>query len=118
MEEQGAVTHGWIFRTGADYAGKTSELKAGQLFLVEPGASMEEIVDVVTRGGASTCGTEVVYRIGVNRLSAQVRELDPATNRFVERAEFQPGEDDAPEIYTEKCARRKTPGIVLRWPKA
>ncbi|GGX47986.1 branched-chain alpha-keto acid dehydrogenase subunit E2 [Tateyamaria omphalii] len=107
LEEQGAVNHGWIFRTGAEYAGKTSELKAGS-FLVEPGASMEEIVDVVTRGGASTCGTEVVYRIGVNRLSAQVRELDPATNRFVERAEFQPGEEDAPEIYTEVRAAQDT----------
>ncbi|WP_299206634.1 endolytic transglycosylase MltG [uncultured Tateyamaria sp.] len=107
LEEQGAVNHGWIFRTGAEYAGKTSALKAGS-FLVEPGASMEEIVDVVTRGGASTCGTEVVYRIGVNRLSAQVRELDPATNRFVERAEFQPGEEEVPEIYTEVRAAQDT----------
>ena len=32
--------------------------------------SMEEITDIVTRGGASTCGTEVVYRIGVNRTLA------------------------------------------------
>ncbi|WP_299614220.1 endolytic transglycosylase MltG [uncultured Tateyamaria sp.] len=100
LEEQGAVSYGWIFRTGADYSGKTGELKAGS-FLVEPGASMEEIVDAVTRGGASTCGTEVVYRIGVNRLSAQVRELDPATNRFVERAEFEPGEEETPAIYSE-----------------
>ena len=100
LEEQGAVSHGWIFRTGADYAGKTSELKAGS-FLVEPGASMEEIVDVVTRGGASTCGTEVVYRIGVNRLSAQVRELDPSTNRFVEVTEFQPGVEDTPAEYAD-----------------
>ncbi|WP_299549343.1 endolytic transglycosylase MltG [uncultured Tateyamaria sp.] len=100
LEEQGAVSNGSIFRIGADYAGKTDELKAGS-FLVEPGASMEEIVDAVTRGGASTCGTEVVYRIGVNRLSAQVRELDPATNRFVERVEFQPGEEEVPTIYAE-----------------
>ncbi|KIC49112.1 endolytic transglycosylase MltG [Tateyamaria sp. ANG-S1] len=107
LEEQGAVAHGWIFRTGADYAGKTGELKAGS-FLVEPGASMEEIVDVVTRGGASTCGTEVVYRIGVNRLSAQVRELDPTTNRFVERAQFEPGEEEAPEAYTEVRAEQDT----------
>ncbi|MEO0503589.1 MAG: endolytic transglycosylase MltG [Pseudomonadota bacterium] len=100
LEADGAVTYGWIFRAGADYAGKTSELKAGS-FLVEPGASMEEIVDIVTRGGASTCGTEVVYRIGVNRLSAQVRELDPGTNRFVEKAQFEPGNEDAPEAYTQ-----------------
>ncbi|MEX0370087.1 MAG: endolytic transglycosylase MltG [Tateyamaria sp.] len=107
LEAQGAVTSGQIFRIGADYAGKTDALKAGS-FLVEPGASMEEIVDVVTRGGASTCGTEVVYRIGVNRLSAQVRELDPTTNRFVERAEFQPGEEDTPAIYIEVRAAQDT----------
>ncbi|MFL4471517.1 endolytic transglycosylase MltG [Tateyamaria armeniaca] len=100
LEEEGAVTSASIFRMGADYAGKTAELKAGS-WLIEPGASMEEIVDVVTRGGASTCGTEVVYRIGVNRLSAQVRELDPATNRFVEVVEFQPGVEDTPEEYNE-----------------
>ncbi|WP_299730883.1 endolytic transglycosylase MltG [uncultured Tateyamaria sp.] len=100
LEAEGAVTNASIFRMGADYAGKTSELKAGS-YLIEPGASMEEIVDAVTRGGASTCGTEVVYRIGVNRLSAQVRELDPATNRFVEVAEFQPGVEETPEIYAQ-----------------
>ena len=100
LENEGAVTNASIFRMGADYAGKTSQLKAGS-YLVEPGASMEEIVEVVTRGGASTCGTEVVYRIGVNRLSAQVRELDPSTNRFVERVEFRPGEDETPAIYTK-----------------
>ncbi len=100
LEADGAVTFGWIFRAGADYADKTSQLKAGS-YLVEPGASMEEIVDIVTRGGASTCGTEVVYRIGVNRLSAQVRELDPNTNRFVEKAEFQPANEDAPAAYTQ-----------------
>ncbi|MEO1556280.1 MAG: endolytic transglycosylase MltG [Pseudomonadota bacterium] len=100
LAAEGAVTSAPIFRMGADYAGKTGELKAGS-FLVEPGASMEQIVDVVTRGGASTCGTEVVYRVGVNRLSALVRELDPATNRFVERVEFQPGLEEAPALYTE-----------------
>lgn len=100
LEAEGAVSNASIFRMGADYAGKTTELKAGS-FLVEPGASMEEIVDIITRGGASTCGTEIVYRVGVNRLSAQVRELDPATNRFVEIAEFEPGVEDTPEIYTQ-----------------
>ncbi|MEO0380968.1 MAG: endolytic transglycosylase MltG [Pseudomonadota bacterium] len=107
LEAEGAVTSASIFRMGADYAGKTSELKAGS-YLVEPGASMEEIVDVVTRGGASTCGTEVVYRIGVNRLSAQVRELDPATNRFVERVEFQPGVEETPALYSQVRDARDT----------
>jgi UPF0755 protein len=61
---------------------------------------MEEIVDIVTRGGASTCGTEVVYRIGVTRKTVQVRELDPATSSFVEVATFNPAEDNAPADYT------------------
>lgn len=107
LEEEGAVTSGLLFRLGADYAGKTGDLKAGS-FLVAPGTSMEEIVDIVTRGGASTCGTEVIYRIGVNRLIAEVRELDPSSNRFVERAEFEPATDETPQIYTQVKAEQDT----------
>ena len=62
---------------------------------------MKEIVDVITRGGASTCGTEIVYRIGVTRVSVQVRELDPATNRFDELALFTPEVDEVPAAYTQ-----------------
>jgi UPF0755 protein len=97
---QGAVSSAAIFRIGADYEDKSGELKAGS-FLVEPQASMQQIVDVITRGGASTCGTEIVYRVGVNRVSVQVRELDPATNRFAELAEFTPGEEETPVAYSE-----------------
>ncbi len=100
LAEQGAVSSAAIFRIGADYSDKTNQLKAGS-FLVEPGTSMEEIVDVVTKGGASTCGTEVVYRIGVTRVSVQVRELDPQTGRFVERVQFTPAADEVPALYTE-----------------
>ena len=56
LAAQGAISSGFLFRVGADYADKTSDLKAGS-FLVPEGASMAEIIDVVTRGGASTCGT-------------------------------------------------------------
>lgn len=101
LEEQGAVTDSLIFRLGADYTDKTGKLKAGS-FLINPGASMEQIVDQVTRGGASTCGTEIVYRVGVTSTQAQVRELDPATNTFEERAAFDPTVDEAPEAYVEK----------------
>ncbi len=100
LEEAGAISSGAIFRMGADYQDKTQSLKAGS-FLVEAEASMADIVDAVTRGGASTCGTEIVYRIGVNRLRVQVRELDPVTNRFVEKAQFDVGEDDVDPLYTE-----------------
>ncbi|MCR8723620.1 endolytic transglycosylase MltG [Frigidibacter sp. ROC022] len=101
LAEQGAVSAAWLFRLGAEYSGKSEALKAGS-FLVTEGSSMAEIMDEITGSGVSTCGTEVVYRIGVNRAEMQVRELDPATNRFVEVAAFEP-EDGAepPPEYLE-----------------
>ncbi len=99
LEERGAVRSARIFRLGADYTGKASQLKAGS-FLVPEGASMEDIVDIVTRGGRSTCGTEVVYRIGITRSEVEVRELNPQTNRFETRAEFNPAESGDP-VYDE-----------------
>ncbi|WP_171178719.1 endolytic transglycosylase MltG [Ruegeria sp. HKCCD8929] len=107
LEEQGAVTSATIFRLGANYANKSSQLKAGS-FLVRESATMEEIVDQVTRGGASTCGTEIVYRIGVTRSTTLVRELDPASLEFVEIASFNPAEDEVPAAYTEKRGERDT----------
>jgi len=98
LEQEGAISNGTIFRVGVDYANKNSLLKAGS-WLIPEGASMSEISDIITRGGASTCGTEVVYRIGVTDAEIEVRELDPATNRYVEKAAFVPGEGDVPEAF-------------------
>lgn len=68
---------------------------------------MSEIVDIVTQGGRSTCGTEVVFRVGVTDEEVQVRELDPATNRFETRTEFDP-DDGADPIYGEVRERADT----------
>ncbi|MGH1329696.1 MAG: endolytic transglycosylase MltG [Paracoccaceae bacterium] len=112
LEAQGAITSSSIFRIGAEYTDKTALLKAGS-FLVPEHASMEQIIDLVTRGGASTCGTEIVYRIGINRVQIQVRELDPATDKFVEIASFEPGDAgeegaDVPEAYVSRRAQSDT----------
>lgn len=100
LEAEGAISSATIYRIGSDYSEKSSQLKAGS-FLIPSAVSMEEIVDIVTRGGASTCGTEVVYRIGVTRSVVQVRELDPASNRFVEVAEFAQDAEDIPAAYLD-----------------
>jgi UPF0755 protein len=97
---QGALAHPWIFGAGADYSGKAAELKAGS-FLIPAGASAAEIVDIVTRGGASTCGTQIVYTIGINETLARVRELDPATSAFVEIVRFLPLSEAPPAEYLE-----------------
>jgi UPF0755 protein len=100
LDEQGAVSSAMMFRLGADYTDKTQALKAGS-YVVPAGASMAQIVEIVTRGGASTCGTEVVYRVGINRMTVQVREIDPATGRYEQRASFNPAQGDTPAVYTE-----------------
>ena len=99
LETEGAVSSGTIFRLGAEYTDKTDRLKAGSYLLPE-GASMAQITDIITKGGASTCGTEVVYRIGVTASSVQVRELDAASGKYVETVEFAPG-SEAPEPFTK-----------------
>jgi UPF0755 protein len=98
LKKQGAISSASLFRIGAEYQGKSNQLKAGS-FLIPAAASMDQVVDLITKGGANTCGTEIVYRIGVASTTVQVRELDPATERFVARAEFKMG-DNAPSEYT------------------
>ncbi|WP_126975638.1 endolytic transglycosylase MltG [Frigidibacter oleivorans] len=100
LEEQGAISSGYIFRVGADYTGRASQLKFGS-YLIPAGATMTEIVDIVTRGGQSTCGTEINYRIGVVLAEMVVRELDPATNRYVEVVKFDPATEAAPQGYLD-----------------
>lgn len=109
---QGAIASPAIFRIGADYSEKSSQLKAGS-YLIPAGATMEGIVDTVTRGGASTCGTQVVYTVGITGTVARVRELDPATNRFVEVVRFDPQTEEAPAEYSEVRGQGDTQYAIL-----
>ncbi len=103
LAKQGAVNSSYVFKVGAEYEGKTSKLKAGS-FLVPPRASMSDIVDAVTRGGQSTCGTEINYQIGVNAANLVLRELDPATSAYVEVAKFDPSTQETPQVYADTAA--------------
>lgn len=110
LTAQGAVSSGYIFRTGADLEGKAGSLKFGS-YLIAPGASMQQIVGIVTAGGPSTCGSEVNFRIGVNATDVILRELDPATARYVERVKFDPAETAAPAEYLDAAGK---PDVRLR----
>ena len=98
LAERGAISDPRIFRIGADYSGKASDLKFGS-YLIDEGASMEEVLAAVTAGGQSTCGQEVNFRIGVASADVILRELDPATNRFVEVVKFDPAAEALPAEY-------------------
>ncbi|MEM6565538.1 MAG: endolytic transglycosylase MltG [Pseudomonadota bacterium] len=110
LQTAGAITSGSIFRMGADYQEKAGQLKAGS-YLVPSGASMAQIVDAITRGGANTCGTEVIYRIGVNRVTIQLRAFDTANDGLVEIATFDPSQDDVPPEYVDG---KDAPGTQFR----
>ena len=108
LEERGAISSGALFRVGADYTDKAGLLKAGS-WLIPEGASMAEVADIITRGGASTCGTEVVYRIGISRVRTDVRELDPQTEAYVDVAEFDLLSEGAkPAEYAEVLSQSDT----------
>ena len=98
LRDKGAVRSKELFNIGADYTDRSGRLKAGS-FLIPAGASMAEIADQITTSGRNTCGTEVVYRVGVTRSTVLVRELDPVSNSYAEVARFAPAEDTAPEAY-------------------
>ncbi|MFX0546975.1 endolytic transglycosylase MltG [Roseovarius sp. S1116L3] len=107
LAEQGAITSPMIFRIGADYAGKSGDLKAGS-WLIPAHATMDQITGIITRGGASTCGTEIVYRIGVTDSEIELRELDLESNRYVEKAAYDPTDEEAPEAFAEVRAQADT----------
>lgn len=110
LAERGAISSEFIFRVGADYAGKTGGLKAGSFRIAER-ASMAEIVEAITGSGVSTCGAEVNLRIGVNGSDILLRELEPARNRYVEVARFDPAVEEAPAEYVEGL---EDPGLRFR----
>ncbi|MDO5604297.1 MAG: endolytic transglycosylase MltG [Paracoccus sp. (in: a-proteobacteria)] len=99
LEAQGAISNAYIFRTGADAAGKSRELKFGS-YMVPPHASMENIVGTITAGGPSTCGTEVIYRVGVRADSVVLRDINPETGTYEEVARYDPAAEEAPDAIT------------------
>ena len=103
LASAGAIASEQVFRIGAQYTDRADQLRFGS-YLIADGASMEAILDQITRGGASTCGSEVQYRIGVTRIDTLVRELDPATQQFETVVQFA-SDEAAPEEYARYTAQ-------------
>jgi UPF0755 protein len=100
LVEQGAVSDARVFRIGTEYSGRAKQLKFGS-YLIDPASSMEEVLAEITAKGQSTCGREVNFRIGVNRMQVILRELDPSTNRYEEVVRFDPATEVAPAEYLD-----------------
>jgi UPF0755 protein len=110
LEAQGAVSNAAIFRVGSEYAGKAQDLKFGN-YEIPAGASMAEIIDIVSAGGPSTFRFVATYLIRNNGAELRFRERTPGTGEEVVLAEFKAGEP-LPAAYTDAVVA-ETP-IVYR----
>lgn len=100
LVEQGAISSAVIFRLGADYTGQADELRFGN-YEIPAGASMAEILDIVTSGAPSTyryTATFVLRNQGTGEM--RLRERVPGTGEIIELATFA-YEEEVPEIYRE-----------------
>ncbi len=107
LAAKGAIGSAYIFRTGADYQGKAGDLKFGA-YLIKPGETMEGIVTTITAGGPSTCGAEVVLRIGVRANQLVLRALDPAKGEVIESVRIDPTREAAPAELAEAMTAPET----------
>ena len=109
LAKQGAISDARVFRIAAEYSGKALGLKFGS-YLIDPKSTMQEVLGDLTASGQSSCGRDVNFRIGVTGMQVILRELDPATNRYIEVAKWDPAVDAAPAEYLDA---KEAPD--LRW---
>ena len=99
LEKKGALHSAWFFRVGVRYQEKDTKLKAGS-FLIPAFSTMQDISNIVTQGGANTCGTEIIYGIGIVSTTIRVREIDPKTSKLEEKFVFKSSDKRPVEFDT------------------
>ena len=109
LQQQGAVSDARVMRIGAEYTGKSGLLKFGS-YLVEPGASMQDVVALLTTSGQSTCGQDVNLRIGGAGAEVVLRAYDATVDGYAEVAKFDPAVGPVPQAYIEAAK-----DADLRW---
>lgn len=104
LESEGAVSSGLIMRVAANYNGQAEKLKFGN-YEIPAGASMADILNIVTKSTASVYQYRATYQIGIK--SARL-VLDERKDDGYERlAVFGAGEE-LPENYAA-LVKAKTP---------
>ena len=109
LQQQGAVSDARVMRIGAEYTGKSGDLKFGS-YLVAPASSMQDIVALLTTSGQSTCGQDVNLRIGVAGAEVVLRAYDAKLDGYSEVAKFDPTVGPIPQAYIDAAA-----DADLRW---
>lgn len=110
LADEGIVADAATFRVGADYTDRADALKFGT-YEIPPGATMPEVLDIITSGGPSVFPYAVTYVVRQRGPEVRVRERVPGQAGAVEVATFQPGVDPVPEAYTALVER----GVPITW---
>ena len=93
----GIVGSDTVFRLGAEYSERSGDLKFGT-YEIPAGATMPEVLDILTAGGAGVFPYTVTYLIRQQGAEYRLRERRPGQAEAVEVATFAPG-DPVPEAY-------------------
>ena len=75
LEDQGAVKHPMIMRVAANYNGKAAELKFGS-YQIPPGASMFQILNIVTKSSESVYKYRLTYNISIKTAGLRLEERE------------------------------------------
>ncbi|CTQ50918.1 endolytic transglycosylase MltG [Jannaschia donghaensis] len=110
LVEAGIVSSGSIFRIGTNYAERGGDLKFGT-YEIPAGATMPEVLDIVTAGGPSVFPYSVTYLVRQRGPEVRVRERIPGQEEAIEIATYEPGVDEVPEEYTALIER----GVPITW---
>jgi UPF0755 protein len=109
LEEAGIVASAPVFRIGTSYADRDGDLKFGT-YEIPAGATMPEVLDIITEGGPSVFPYTVTYLLRSIGPEYRVRERVPGQAEAVEVATFAPGEP-VPEAYAALVER----GVPITW---
>ncbi|UWQ21014.1 endolytic transglycosylase MltG [Jannaschia sp. W003] len=98
LAEEGIVSSDAIFRVGAEYTERGRDLKFGT-YEIPPGATMPEVLDILTSGGPSVFPYTVTALLRARGPELRVRERVPGEAVPVEVATFDPTAEETPEAY-------------------
>ena len=101
LEVEGAISSAQIFRIAAQYSGKAEDLKFNN-YELPAGASMEQILDIVTQASAPTFRYVAQYTVSEGRGVMRLRERQDGS--LVEIASFS-YTDGLPEAYADLVNR-------------
>lgn len=99
LVEMGVVRSAMIFRLGTEYSDMAGDLRFGT-YEIPAGASMEDVLEIVTQGGPSRfqyTATYVLRNAGTGEL--RLRERVPGSGERVALADFA-YEEGVPEVYS------------------